>query len=811
MPLVIRDDPGTPGPDGSYLRYTGDEHLVLGGTEGNDTLIASIGDDTLYGDGGNDRLEGGFGNDTIRGGAGDDIITDAGGDDVLHGEDGNDVIHGGNGLNLILAGFGNDFVITGEDASEAFGGPGNDFILGSNANEQDMGNEGDDWLEGGLLDGSPGDNFDPLGRDLIIGNDVYVGSGQPDIMNAEGGDDIMVGSSGPGDKYLGASGFDWATFKDDQFGVSIDMAVRAFDIAPVPVAAGIVARFSAVEGLSGSAHSDLLRGDDADAAVIATAGAQGSVLTNFDLIDGLRELVGAAGAGPDGILGTADDQFGAGNIILGGDGSDLIEGRGGDDLIDGDAWLNVRISVRQNGDGSGPEIASYDSMVPMVPLMLDGTYNPGQLVIAREILPGSGGFNFDTARFSDIRGNYAIEGADLGVAAADLDGDGFITVRHVDAADPTLNGLDGVDRLRGIERLHFNDQSVVLVEGLNAEPVGLLTLSDTTPEVGELISVSAAGVTDADNPGDGAITGPITFVWQFDPGTGLFEDITRITGVGVEAVTGPSFRVTPDLEGLPLRVLGLYQDANGVLETLVSAPTGPVAPVGVNDAPVGTVLISDTTPTEGQPLTVTSDITDPDGTTSSVFSIQWQAGNGLTFASIAGATAASFTPTQDQVGLQLRVVVSYTDDGGTLEQVASAATEVVGDVAIGTAAGETLRGTAGQDSLQGLGGNDSLIGLAGDDLLQGGAGNDVMVGGAGADTMLGGEGNDRYGVDDPLDLVTELPGAGTDTVWTTLSSYALGANPPSRSSKASVDSATKRRPSARTRASSSSNSNGLTR
>ncbi len=37
-------------------------------------------------------------------------------------------------------------------------------------------------------------------------------------------------------------------------------------------------------------------------------------------------------------------------------------GRGGDDIIDGDAWLNVRISVRQNLDGTGPEIASYDTM-----------------------------------------------------------------------------------------------------------------------------------------------------------------------------------------------------------------------------------------------------------------------------------------------------------------------------------------------------------------------------------------------------------------------------------------------------------------
>ncbi len=44
-------------------------------------------------------------------------------------------------------------------------------------------------------------------------------------------------------------------------------------------------------------------------------------------------------------------SFGAGNIILGGDGSDIIEGRGGDDIIDGDAWLNVRIAVSTRSPG----------------------------------------------------------------------------------------------------------------------------------------------------------------------------------------------------------------------------------------------------------------------------------------------------------------------------------------------------------------------------------------------------------------------------------------------------------------------------
>ena len=42
------------------------EHVVLGGTAGNDIIIASEGDDTLCGDGGNDRLEGGYGNDMHR-------------------------------------------------------------------------------------------------------------------------------------------------------------------------------------------------------------------------------------------------------------------------------------------------------------------------------------------------------------------------------------------------------------------------------------------------------------------------------------------------------------------------------------------------------------------------------------------------------------------------------------------------------------------------------------------------------------------------------------------------------------------------
>ena len=52
---------------------------------------------------------------------------------------------------------------------------------------------------------------------------------------------------------------------------------------------GILDRFADVEGLSGSAFADVLRGDDADAAEIGVAGPLNSVLTRIDLIDGLQD------------------------------------------------------------------------------------------------------------------------------------------------------------------------------------------------------------------------------------------------------------------------------------------------------------------------------------------------------------------------------------------------------------------------------------------------------------------------------------------------------------------------------------------
>src|SRR5262249_25330772 len=78
---------------------------------------------------------------------------------------------------------------------------------------------------------------------------------------------------------------------------------------------------------------------------------------------------------------------------------------------------------------------------------------------------------------------------------------------------------------------------------------------------------------------------------------------------------------------------------------------------------------------------------------------------------------------------------------------------------------QTITGNAGANTLRGYAGNDTLNGLAG---------NDQLDGGAGVDTTVGGAGNDLHFVDNAGDIVSELNGEGTDTVYASVS-YTLGA------------------------------------
>ncbi|MCB9990736.1 MAG: type I secretion C-terminal target domain-containing protein [Rhodospirillales bacterium] len=70
---------------------------ILSGGAGNDMIYGWGGTDELYGDAGNDVLFGGAGNDTIEGGTDDDVLMGGIGNDMLYGGGGDDFIDGGTG------------------------------------------------------------------------------------------------------------------------------------------------------------------------------------------------------------------------------------------------------------------------------------------------------------------------------------------------------------------------------------------------------------------------------------------------------------------------------------------------------------------------------------------------------------------------------------------------------------------------------------------------------------------------------------------------------------------------------------------
>ena len=645
-PSAIVDDPATPWnetnldgtsrltrPADGSIRLTGggssENHSVFAGTNGADSLAGAEGDDSLWGNDGADRLDGGAGSDHLDGGAGDDILTDGFGLDVLNGGPGNDALAGGRGADILLGGDGADVVTSGDDPSETFAGLGDDLAQGGAGGDAIAGNEGDDWLEGGGgADVIRGDNAGPFGTGPR-GRDVLVGDGGDDSLAGEEGMDVLSGGAGL-DRFEGGLGFDWVTYVRDARGVSADLLNT---VLAVPNPLNLADRFLQDEALSGGAFNDVLRGD--------AGRGPGHELTHDDLpaVSGLEALLSSTGTLAPGTGGAPAFDV-TGNILLGGPGSDLLEGRGGNDLIDGDSWLNVRLTAT---DTAGSTI-SAGRVGDLAVGVFNGDIDPGSVRVVREILTTAGDTSCDTAQFTDVRANYALTS----------NPNGTWTVSHSGGL-----GIDGVDRVRNVERLAFADKAVFIgAPGTCARnATGTVAVSDATPTENQ--SLSAASV--ISDP-DGYDPAAVTLAWQAETTPGTWATVR----------TGTSFMPTNAEVGHRLRVVATFTDSVGVLEVVTGAATDPVA--NVNDVPAGAPVLDTATPAVG--VAVHADlasITDADGLAGVAFGLRWQAGT----TDIAGATGTSFTPTSAQAGFTLRVVATYTDNHGTLETLASASTGTV--------------------------------------------------------------------------------------------------------------------------------------
>lgn len=717
-PKVQRDYTGSTVVDrnhdvGGTLRFTGGQHVVLGGTEGNDKLYSDKGIDTLWGDGGNDYLNAGTESDNVFGGEGDDIIEDPFGDDLLRGNQGNDVITSARGADILFGDQGSDYIVVGQDASEVFGGTDNDFILGGNGGDLLLGNEGDDWIEGaGGFDTLAGDNSELFFNSPIIGHDVLFGQGDEVDYDGESGDDIM-GSGSSVFRYEGMFGFDWGIAKYDNSAIRFDLNLNL-------IVAGTVNdvlrdRFDNVEALSGWKNGDELFGDDrghvagtSPAPLTASAtptalffniGAAGDVTIDnllnqagVDRIAGFRNWFGGAAVTLGTVAGTnaGDTFFRDGNILMGGDGDDVIQGRGGFDLIDGDAWLNVRMKIDINGTIYSSESMNSDTTVmgqyagkvfhtnpdgspdfsrpafggrSLTNLMLDRTINPGQLSIVREILYDNTnvtgvGKNNDTAIYQGNFAEYEIEGLNTLGQATDLNGDGFIYVRDLD---------NGLTRRDALGKVIFDDTDLI-------KNIELLRFADQTIRLDMVIptDIQLNGVTPASNafPLAGAVVANLSTV-----------DSSTASGFVYSLAAGS--------------IAGFAVSAGGVVTATAAMAANQTYMLNIRSL-------------------------NPAG----------------------GARTEAF--------------VIRTGGAGNGADTITAA----------NALDHIIYGNGGGDTLTGGAGNDSLFGQAGADILNGGGGNDILVGGTGNDTINGGAGNDtiRYTVDaDGTDILID-GGADIDTL-----------------------------------------------
>ena len=408
-------------------------------------------------------------------------------------------------------------------------------------------------------------------------------------------------------------------------------------------------------------------------------------------------------------------KFYDGNILMGGDGNDTLIGKGGFDILDGDAWLNVRIKiVIANGPNAGTysaESLNSDTTVAgphagkvyninpdgspnfadvafggrsLTSLMVDRTINPGEMSIVREIqydntnLTGFG-WNIDTAVFRGTMAEYDVEGSvDLNgdgdsndadeFAAIDVNLDGFISVRDRD------NGSVGaiVNGVQLPSRRLLDANGLPIAGGLFTDDLDLLKnieqlrFSDQTVQIVDL---------------------PTLVNWN--------------------GVRSASENALPD---------------NGEVIATLSMASGAV----VN--PIWSV-------TSGTaPVTVTGGVV-------------------TTTAALAANSVYTLTVRATETGNTSVFVEEFI----TIRTGTAGADSLNGDVFT-----DVIYALAGDDLVNGLGGNDTLFGQAGNDTLNGGSGSDNLTGGIDNDIVNGGTGNDtiNYVIGDGVDTVDG--GSGSD-------------------------------------------------
>ena len=772
---------------------------------------AGTDDDVIEAYGGNDSVVAGEGNDSVFAGTGDDSVYGGSGNDTLLGEAGNDLIDGGDGNDLLVGGAGDDQMDGqgGDDVFRIHDTPGSDNIIGGETGET-LGDtlDASTVTQDSVLDLSLGTPGDPEDGRLFVGGDtvsfqeietIFLGAGNDSVIGSSGNDNVHTGNGA--DTVDGGAG-------DDRFDLgagdgAVDVAVYGNGDGHDTLA-GFEAPTDNGDGTFTGQDlldvSSLLDGGGqpvnvADVVVTDTNGnGTGDAILTFP--DGTS--VTLTGVTPP--VGNIDawlQSMGVPGISL----DYIVEGTGGDDLIDG-AYLGDpegdRVDAADNATATNDDlIEAYGGNDTVQAGAGDDTVyaGTGDDTVGGgtgndQLYGGDGNDQIDGDAGNDSlygeAGNDALHGGGGNDLIDGGDGDDLLRGATGDdtlsggTGDDTLEGGDGADLMQGgadadsfvlddgfgndtilggeagndADRLDLSGVTSDLTIDLTASnpEVGSVTDGTSTASFAEIETIILGAGTDTLTLGDGSGADRVDgFEAPIDNGDGTFTgqdllDVSSLHDLGGQPVNTADVTVTDtNGDGTGDAILtfpnGETLTLVGVLAATINSPEA-LAAMGIPIAPDYIVE-----GTGGDDTIDAGYLGDPEGDRVDAADNATGTNDDLIEA-YGGNDSVAAGDGNDTV---LGGAGNDSIDGGDGN-----------DLLYGGADDDRLLGDAGDDTLDGGTGNDTLLGGADNDLLQGGAGDDSLRGGTGDDSLEGGDGNDFLAGDDGDDVL--VGGAGVDTL-----------------------------------------------
>ena len=342
--------------------------MNITGTDFNDILIGTPGADLISGQGGSDWIRGAGGGDTLDGGEGTDtadyskapgaVRVDLAQGGALDGQGGTDTLVS---IEQVQGSAFSDLLIGTDGAGESLaGGIGQDTLHGG---------RGDDSLDGGVHDGDAGWDWvsylfasaavnvnlatgvatGAQGNDALANLEAVMGTAFADTLTGDAQDNILRGNGG-NDIVEGGAGDDWVDYAAAPGAVAVSLVTgTATGADGSDTLTGIerIAGSQFDDLLTGNAEDNRLQGNGGDDTLVGGAGNDGADYKDAGGAVFVRLAQGIAG-GADGndVLAGIENIHGSANFgddLRGDDGANIIEGRGGNDVIDGAQGLDVAV------------------------------------------------------------------------------------------------------------------------------------------------------------------------------------------------------------------------------------------------------------------------------------------------------------------------------------------------------------------------------------------------------------------------------------------------------------------------------------